>query len=95
MNHLTKHLIVLTYVKCNSYHALIIFVRNMTMQLQPISFKNVTVLCITMSTTKLMYFMKNKRNTWHVVRPVVDIDVTDADHAPQVHPPRRCFFKVF
>ena len=27
--------------------------------------------------------------TWPIVCPVVDIDVTDADHAPQVHPPRR------
>ena len=37
---------------------------------------------------KIKVFIIN--NTWHVVRPVVDIDVTDAYYAPQVHPPRRC-----
>ena len=36
----------------------------------------------------------NIDDTWLVVCPVVDINVTDADHAPQVHPPRRCFCVV-
>ena len=30
-----------------------------------------------------------KHFTRKVVRPVVDINVTDADHGSQVHPPRR------
>lgn len=30
-----------------------------------------------------------KHFTWKVVRPVIDIDVTNADHASKVHSPRR------